>query len=380
MKACSLSTLALLLPPLACSGPKDPPADPSFELRVATYNAALAPAFAPLVAERGEPVITALTQQASSLDLLCVQEFWLEDHWTALRDSAASQLPHAVRKPPRPGSGNCSEEELGKLVGCLQSSCSEHKDAELVSCATTNCAEAVVSLNPGCLGCVMNHVAGDLTACVGEPQPSDPAIFGGSFDVGLLSRYPILASDIKELTSYFVRVAALYAKLDVPGAGPVHAFCTHLGSPLDIVPYGGAYGSWHDEQRQQILELLGFIRQKTHGSGRVLVLGDMNTGPAHASIHGEWQDNYIALTSNGLQNPYLAQGDADCTWCPSNTYHPDAEPTLIDHILQSGFDGASTIGARLFVDPVQLTLTEGSVAAHLSDHYGLQSVIRSGTP
>ena len=377
MKPLRLVPLGVFSGLIALSCSSATPGQTDFELRAATFNAALAPAFAPLVSERGGPVISALTSSASELDLLCVQEFWLDEHWAALRDSAESELPHALRLPPRPGSGTCSETELGTLGQCLQSECPDTSGEALVACATASCAEQVTALDPGCLACVMNHITGDFSACVGAPVTADPAIYGGAFDVGLLSRYSILKSDTRELSSYFVRAAVLYAKLDVPGAGPVHAFCTHLGSPLDIVPYAGNYGSWHDEQRQQVDELLAFIQEKTADTDRIVVLGDMNNGPAHESIGGEWADNYAALTSTGLRNPYLLQTDAACTWCDDNSYHPGDTPTLIDHILESGFDDATTTITRTYVEPIPLDVEDGTLTGNLSDHYGLRGVIQS---
>lgn len=364
---------------LACllaSSCSSEPTIEGFEVRAATFNAALAPAFAPLVSERTEPVLGALTASSSSLDLLCVQEFWLEQHWQALAASVANELPHTLRLPPRPGSGTCTPEELGALGQCLQAACPDATGENLVACATTSCAAEVTALRPGCLSCIMNHISEDFSTCVGPEVAADPAIYGGAFDVGMLSRLPIAEHDSKELSSYFVRAAVLYAKLEVPGAGPVHAFCTHLGSPLDIVPYGGSYSSWHDEQREQVKELLAFIHEKTQDKGRVLVLGDMNNGPAHQSIQGEWADNYAALTAEGLQDRYLLQTDAACTWCDDNSYHPGATPTLVDHILERGFEDASATISRTYVDPVTFNLEDGSITANLSDHYGLRGVIK----
>jgi len=362
---------------LSCSTPREPALPIDFELRAATFNAALAPGFAELAEERFEPVLSALSESAHELDVLCVQEFWVGEHFDGLRESVASDLPYNVRKAPRPGSGTCGIEELSALGECLQTACPEASGTALVGCAQLSCPAQITALAPGCLGCILNHIGDDFSACAGAPETSDPAIYGGAFDAGLLSRYAPIESDTRELSSYFVRAAALYAKLDVPGAGPVHVFCTHLGSALDIVPYAGSYTSWHDEQTQQIRELQGFVREKTHGSGRVLVLGDMNTGPDHGALAGECSDNYLTLTGNGLTNPYLSQGDVDCSWCPDNSFHVAQSPSLIDHILESGFDDAIVTTARDFDTPITLQVDETQVTSHLSDHFGLRSVIRS---
>jgi hypothetical protein len=229
-------------------------------LRIETFNVALAPGFAPLAAERTPAVISALGEQATRLDALCVQEFWQDAEFSQLAARAHDELPHALRRAPRPGTGTCTVDELTSLGQCLAMNCATASGVDQVLCAQSQCSATVANLSGGCLGCIMNNIGMDFTACAGPGGAADPAIYGGAYDVGMLTRNRILESDVnKELDSYFVRMAVLYAKLEVPGGSPVYAFCTHLGSSLGVIPYAGKYASWQDEHLHQVLQLRDYI-------------------------------------------------------------------------------------------------------------------------
>jgi hypothetical protein len=126
------------------------------EFRAGTFNAALAPNFAPLVSERAPKVIQALANQAKRLELLCVQEFWNDTDFAALANAVSNELPLALRRARKPGTGTCSIDELTTLGQCLQMNCSTATGTDQVLCAESNCASQVGSLSGGCLGCIMN--------------------------------------------------------------------------------------------------------------------------------------------------------------------------------------------------------------------------------
>ncbi|HET7540584.1 MAG TPA: endonuclease/exonuclease/phosphatase family protein [Polyangiaceae bacterium] len=347
----------------------------SNRFRVATFNAALAPDFAPLVAERRPAVIEALKDSMKQLDLLCVQEFWQEADFSSLVSATDRELPHALRRAPRPGSGTCTLVELGELGQCLQTQCSDASGAGLVDCAVQHCAVQVASLSGGCLGCIMNHLDGDLATCAGAGGVGDPAIFGGAYDVGLLSRYPVIDSEVtRELDSYFVRMAVLYAKIAVPDQPRLHAFCTHLGSALGVVPYAGQYASWEDEHLQQVMQLRAYIDEKTAAGDWIVVLGDLNSGPAAKGLVGEWPSNYAALVADDLVDPYLREPNLACTWCPGNTLVDDASAArLLDHILFGGSEHARVHVERILGRRLMIKVGDTSIATNLSDHYGLRA-------
>lgn len=348
---------------------------PHQRIRAATFNAALAPGFAAFAVERAPRVIAALTEESHDLDVLCVQEFWLQPHFDALAASV-TQLPHAMRMAPRPGSGNCSDSEFLPLAACLGAHCGTASSDTLADCATSNCPVEVASLSGGCLGCILNHMDG-IEACLGDGQvPSDPAIFGGSFDVGLLSRWPIVRSDTKELTSYFVRASVLYAQIAVPRFGTLDVFCTHLGSPLGIVPYAGTNGGWEQEHAMQISELLAFIRDEHQDQRPLVVIGDLNCGPALPGIDGAWQPNYQMLLDAGLDDAYATDHQPLCTNCAGTSFRDTgATNEIIDHILSMRLPVRHTKSERLFVDAIELV--PSLPAFNLSDHFGLKTVFDS---
>ncbi len=357
--------------PSACAQKRHAP------LSVTTFNAALAPDFAPLVAERKPHVLRALARQAKQVDALCVQEFWLDTDFDALQERVATELPVALRPAARPGTGSCTLDELTTLGQCLAVNCTTAAGVELVGCAQAYCASEVTALSGGCLGCIMNNLDTDFSVCLGEGGEGDPAIYGGSFDVGLLTRLPVIVSETsKELDSYFVRMGVVYAKLEAPDGTPVHTFCTHLGSPLDIVPYAGKHESWQREHLVQVEQLRAYINEKAPAGERVVVMGDMNTGPDGRGLFGDWPENYQELVDGDLTDVYYEQRNTDCTWCPDNAFVDDSSPRrLIDHILIRGFTPAGAHVTRVLDQSVELTVGTESFAANLSDHYGLRATL-----
>jgi endonuclease/exonuclease/phosphatase family metal-dependent hydrolase len=351
---------------------------PGSALRLATFNTGLAPNFELYVAERTPKVIRALAAQARQVDALCVQEVWLESDFAKLQSAVAKQLPTVLRHAPRPGTGTCTMDELNTLGQCLGTKCPTATGIEQVACAQAYCVAEVASLSGGCLGCIWNSIGTDFSGCVGAGGEGDPAIYGGSFEVGLLTRLPVLASETsKELDSYFTRAGVLYAKLAAPDGRPVHTFCTHLGSPLDIVPYVGKYASWKDEQLVQIQQLRAYINEKAGPGERVVVMGDLNTGPDGRGMLGDWSDNYVALVGNDLIDPYFEQRHMDCSYCPDNAFVDDASPKkLIDHVLIRGISPAKVHVSRILDQIIQIGSGSEAFTSNLSDHYGLRATIR----
>jgi|GEM_PF-2384529 len=352
-----------------------------FELRALSYNSALAPDFEPFTSERKPQIEIALASLASQLDLLCVQEYWTLQDFEALASKLVADLPHRFRQTPKPGSGSCSGHDLNELSGCLAQACSGKSGVELVVCAQTECAPAIQDIDGGCLGCFLDHLDDGLfDRCQGDGSaPSDPALFGGAFDVGVLSRYPLLHTDALEYNAYFVRSSALYAQLEVPGLGAVDTFCTHLGSSLGVIPYQGPHGSWDGEHAYQVAQLIGFIAHKASGKNPVLVLGDLNTGPDSAgppSISGELPLDYRLLLDSGLVD---AVSTPFCTICADNALRGSGTRELfIDHALLRGFNPQVRVTVdRLLQQTFPLDTPQGTAAMNLSDHYALRVELRN---
>ncbi len=358
------------------SGASGGSGDAAWKLRAMTYNTALAPGFEPLSAERSPLLVSALAAAAQELDLLCVQELWQTIDWDALKVAARSELPSRVYQQPKPGSGDCTPAELGALDACLTDNCAGQEGDALVLCASQNCSEVIASLSGGCMGCIMNHVSdGSFLACLGDGSAlQDPAIFAGDYDVALLSRYAIEEQAVEILDAYMVRAAALYARVNVPGLGPVDAFCTHLGSSLGVIPYKGPYGSWDGEHAHQVEQLVDFVAEKNDGQRPLLLLGDLNMGPALAgppSVKAVLADDYQLLLDAGFENQFVSSPVATCTFCGYSKFaDPPSSNQLIDHVLSKNFSAPSVTFTRELATPV--VVLEGEDPVDLSDHYALR--------
>ncbi len=364
----SLLTLAT-----ACSTDQGAPANTRWQLNALTFNTALAPGFEPNTAARLPKVLSALSDAAPGLDLMCIQELWEEPDFAALKSALGGALPNTLHRAPTPGSGSCSSDELGSLGACVQSECDSAEPERLVACIQTQCTTEVTALSGGCLGCLINHL-GTFEACAtaGAAATGDPAIFGGNSDIALFSRFPIVDQEILPLDAYFQRGTALYARIEVPQLGTVHAFCTHFSSPLGVIPYAGPDGSWDGEHARETEELVRLIAAHAGDGERVLVMGDLNTGLALNGNGAVLPDDLEALLATGLRDPYLDGGRAECSECSDNSLRsPDSSADLIDHLLIRGFPEGSASVSRAFTSQVEIG-AEGNVElSHLSDHYGL---------
>jgi len=377
MRTGLLLALFLGLAPCACGGAESEHASEAGQARLATFNAGLATGYEDDVAERKPAIEAALAKEAAGLDVLCVQEYWDEDHWKNLTSALAAELLYALRRPAEPGPVSCTGAELDPLLACLGKDCAGKTDQELVSCALASCGSHVSALSTGCAACVtqdlslpLDQIYGTCTSgSSGGSAKDTPALFGGTFDVGLLSRHPFIEQDSKRLDAFMVRVAVLYAKLDT-GAGELNVFCTHLTSSIGDWAYGGTHQSWEEENRFEAQQLVDYVNAKAAG-GAVVVLGDLNTGPAGATFEADSPASFAVLTDAGLSAPYASQPDASCTLCPDNTHRsPTSTPKLIDHALLRDFAGKAQ-GSRMLTEPVTLQVNGASVKESLSDHYGL---------
>jgi hypothetical protein len=361
---------------LAACGTKVESGNPASngELRVASYNAGIAPNFEEKVDERRPRVLEKLAAQAKDLDLLCVQEFWLEEDYHSLAAAVRSNLPHGLRPEPRPGTGAgaCPGEEIDPLIDCLtDSACSDKIGAELQACAAGNCLDKLPSCSE-CLGCILAKADENKPmtlidaecrgpaglVCGQGGEPSDPAIYGGSYDIGLLSRHPFTQTSFIDFGATFVRAGVQHGRVSMDGQ-EVDVFCTHLASEIGGIPYSGPHGSFDGERGQQIGLLLDFIRE-TAGDRPVILLGDLNTGPGEADGH------FQELLGFGLTD---ATAGVDCTLCPDNTFSPGRKPRRVDHVLTRGLS-VETAGTML-TEAVEI----GGEPTSLSDHHGVTATL-----
>jgi endonuclease/exonuclease/phosphatase family metal-dependent hydrolase len=350
---------------------------------MATFNVGLAPGDVALTDERKPGVIAALAAEAKELDVLCVQEFWREQDFNDLIAATAAELPYTLRPAAMPGPTGCAAADapdLAAIAACVQTNCPGATGSAVASCVLESCADAFFGLSDPCQGCLTEDLSPPVAlilqkcspAATGANPDDTPALFGGAFDVGLLSRHPFLEQDHERLDAFMVRVAVLYGKV-ATDAGDLHVFCTHLTSTLAFA-YAGAHDDYQQEHAFEVQQLLDFVHRKVPDGGNVVLLGDLNCGPAvRDTIVAEWPEDYDLLMSGGFADPYVRQADASCTSCPGNTLKaPDSDPTLEDHILVQGLDGSLRVERR-FTDPIAIEVGGTAVTSNLSDHYGLRA-------
>ncbi|WP_438029170.1 endonuclease/exonuclease/phosphatase family protein [Sorangium sp. So ce233] len=365
------------------AGPK-----PATPFRVATYNGGLAMGVLKYVDERAEPLIRALAEQP--VDMLCVQEFWLEEHWQKLVAATSSTLPNTFRLPPGHEDGGCSRQETDPLVACAAQRCAGLTQHALLPCLLQSCSARLTSLSPDCFNCLAaNPRKGpdELAQACLRTQPKSaagarpparaggataPEAYSGASGTAILTGAEILERDSLVLPSAIDRRAVLYTRLSPPSIGELHVFCTHLTASMEGVPHP-RNTSWQKDQSAQIDALLAYVDRKTGGRGATLLLGDLNTGPAIApSISARLPAHYDRLLARGFVNPYASQKDAKCTYCFDNPLDggKGTRGLLIDHVLLRGFEGQVS-GTQIMRSSLTIEAGKKKVKSGFSDHYGL---------
>jgi len=360
---------------------------------IGTYNAGLAVGVIPYASQRNPKIAQALSTQP--LDLLCVQEFWLDDHWDELVAAAGDRLPNVYRLPAAAPEqeGLCTDDEVAPLRQCVSRHCPGLRADALARCTVKSCASTAKRMSQPCVSCIVKNPTSSveeiLAACLptkGSPSVAAPKpkidrsrhgmegvlAYGGSYGIGLLTRATILERDSIKFEASLNPRAAIYVRVKTDQISDMHVFCTHLTSVMSNVPYPGR-GSWAEEQSREVDQLLAFIDQKARGPTPTVLVGDLNCGPAlGSSIHPSQPALYARLLGAGFVDPYAAQDNAECTFCNDALLNGGTSPTgsLIDHVLLRSFPGQAR-GRRMLRENVVVDADGRAVKTSLSDHYGL---------
>jgi endonuclease/exonuclease/phosphatase family metal-dependent hydrolase len=240
---------------------------------------------------------------------------------------------------------------------------------------------------------LVDNAGGDLDsitmACLGSGSGDDGPVppeersylLGGAFGIGLLSKLPLNDVDTLLLDSSTTRRGVLYATIDVPELGEVAVFCTHLSAVLNDVRYEGSFGDWEGENTAQLEAMLDWVDDKTEDGAKVILLGDLNTGPEVSSkdIVAEVPESFAQLADYDYEDPFLDGPDADCTFCSSNPLVVSGDTGvggMIDHVMIRGFDTEVEVVRILdTLNDVEADADAGVVPDQLpySDHYGLEA-------
>ncbi|WP_168210769.1 endonuclease/exonuclease/phosphatase family protein [Persicimonas caeni] len=349
-----------------------------------TYNVGLARGFVPQAEARVQPVADAIAQ--SPADVMCLQEVWLfqdeQGEWStgqidALTSGASESFPYNYFEVTELGeSVSCSQEEADPLETCVRANCDGVSNDELSTCALNNCGEELNGLSSPCQECVFGQIGGSiddiLNACTGDG--ASEFSYNGHNGLLLLSRHELRDTEITSFESTIVQRSALHAVMTVPEFGDVDVYCTHLAANLSDVPYpGDAFSGYEEEQAAQIDALLAWI-DETSTTGNVVLMGDMNNGPAKGELDAEFAANYQKFVDAEYASPYIAQDSPECTFCGTNTLVGGDSNKAIDHVF---LDFTMPYGLLDVARVYDETVDVGGEQLHLSDHYGVRVTVES---
>ena len=352
-------------------------------LVVETYNVGLAHGFVNHSADRVAPLIAAL--EASTADLICLQEVWTPEDRHAFHAALKSAFPYSWHTPVEQSSASSPACGVGDLFGrdrfvsCLQGTCGDLEGDQQTDCVVEECGHTLERLKeakPSCANALMAQVGSSAPAALWAVlRPWGTAslyAYGGSDGLLLLSKRPLTDPGVVDLSavSTLNRRRALTATVSVSGQD-VAVGCTHLAADLtDTAPYPGPFSSWAEENRAQV-ELLLELDRKLRGP-RVW-LGDFNCSFADMAMEvvGEFEESCGQFTAIGLED-VASTAAGGCTFCAENTLADTSRSTRIDHVFVRDLkaDEVSRVTDRMWAyqpmdgEPVYLPL---------SDHYGVRA-------
>lgn len=358
----------------------------------ATYNAGLARGFVDYASARTQPVADAVSQLES--DVVCMQEVWLyEDEqgdWSegqidAIVNTSAEVYPNSYYEITEDSGGdvaNCNEDDTGPMEACVAENCDGVSNDNLAGCALSECDAEWDGLSSSCQQCIGANIGGSIDdiidACTGEVGGSAFS-YNGHNGLLLLSKHALTNTEFESLDSALVKRAVLHATVDIPEFGQADVYCTHLQADLSgALPYpeDAQFSSYEEEQAAQIDAINEYIGQ-TAQTDNIVLMGDMNNGPAVGNLSASFPENYAKFGEAGFSNAYLDQEDPQCTYCGSNSLNEGDGQIAIDHVLTNFMTEVEASSTVRILDETQTITTdeEGDLELHLSDHYGVETTL-----
>lgn len=408
----------------AACGDATPAPAAAVDLTVDSFNVGLAGAFIPYETERRAAIGAAVGSMPS--DVICIQEAWRQEDKDAIVAAARARFPHSyttrhgldtavtqeidpmcpggVTVPAEPATPPCGDATtraaLEAGIACLVRACSTMPGSEMgqttsTTCATTNCFSNVAGLLTAgadgvrCYGCLAPQLptetfANIRTSCTTSPRAG--LAFGGQSGTMILSRYPLSETETVVVPGTWNRRVINRATATLPNGAKVAVYCNHLSPVFEGVayPYTGRYGcgntnreGWIAEQTAQARALIAYV-QRRDPTGRAIVLGDFNAGPASRAGQPELVDEagetYTLLTAafrEALPTGFVPR----CTFCPENELTAMAAPTWIDHIFLRNFAAGAARSTERTFTAATVAVSGRAQPTFVSDHFGVRAVI-----
>jgi endonuclease/exonuclease/phosphatase family metal-dependent hydrolase len=372
-----VSTVWLATTAMACDGEQD--GETSSEnteqqsITALTFNTALGVGLAPYTAERREALAEIIPDLG--IDLICLQEVWTYDDVVWFKETLAEPYPHvffAVEQTD-PGSLRCTSSEADMLSSCLDENCTGLSDAALVLCAVDACAQVFTEISADCQECIIANQTLSLDILILSCGSEDAKTYKDQNGLMILSKYPFENTGMLAFDSALGDRGVLRVRIAPSEAAGIDVYCTHLAASIGESLYQGEYGSWEEERYMQAGLLLDWVEEQSRDVADVLVLGDLNCGPATADVEAEDKDTFMLFSDSGFTSPYLELGNTQCSWCADNTLvDDDSNDVILDHVLQRTSASTPLVDAgRSLTQPVEVEAAGEIITIHLSDHYGI---------
>lgn len=373
--AVTLALLGLAACPAEDEGPSEP-------LSLVTFNVGLAFGYVEDASGRIDPAIDAVNN--SGADVVCIQELWTNQdenaEWSqetidrflsGTMETYRYQHWERTVAPEDAAPTGCNIEESEPLEVCAFAACGDVPTENITDCVLANCTPEFSETSAGCQSCLAANLGMPLedivAACKGVTTSG--IVYDGHNGLLVLSKHKFEVEEIIEFDFALTARAALHVRVGSEDVEPFDVYCTHLASNLSSsisYPEGGTYTSFAEENAAQTDALLQWVEQ-TSTTETVVLLGDFNHGT------GELPDSYAKVIDAEFADP-IADGDAPCSFCGSNTLLAGATDVdeLIDHAYVKT-DGQIEEATIVFDSPVSITKADGTVAeSNISDHFGVR--------
>ncbi len=232
--------------------------------------------------------------------------------------------------------------------------------------------------------------------CTTDVRP--PLGFAGAENSMILSRYPLVNTDVLVLQSTFYRRSVLYAQVQLEDQN-VDFYCGFLTTTLNAsaLPYVGNYGkgsmdsqtAYENEQVFQAQQVVNYVQKKS-GSNPAIVVGDWRSsvavsadagvvGPPGTFLPNVLNDQTMMLFQSTPAWTFVVDTTPGTTWGPQCNFCPQAENPynltdsyFVAQPIISNWPGAAnaTTSESLIYTQGAVTLDAG-VQAPVSPYYGI---------
>ncbi len=413
-------------------------------ISVDVFNPALYGPNAPYFPERQSLMPAAIAARTS--DIMCLVEVDLTSDQSGIVTAAAkTSFPYAYgagagvttnlstpftnpadqtgMTPPAPTKPPCdgvSSDLINAAIGCVEQNCSNQPPGDptgqlnqSTTCLEESCAAPIISVqgatdpsgNPvgvACYDCLVVNIASaesfgaTQSTCTTNAQA--PLGFGGNENSLILSRYPLVNTDVLVLPSTFYRRSVLYAQVQLEDQ-TVDFYCGFLMTTenASALPYVGNYGGgstdsqteWDNEQTYEAQQFVTWQGKKSMGVNPAIAVGDWHsslkvttgTAPSGAFLPNELNAPTMNTFSSAnwtfaLATPPGSTWLPQCNDCPlgENPYNGSADQYFFSQPMLVNWPQAQTATtdeSLFFTDGVVSLTGVDAGTGPLSPYYGV---------